>query len=515
MNSTFTLTLKLDINKNEEAYLNKVFHYANHIYNVGVKEIKRRFNNLYKDKTYQNIMNNYSKAKKFSNKEKALLKEIRIKYGLNSKQSIEEYLKKNRYQFDRYINATATQIIANDLFNAVEKILYENGEDIHFKKYKNCKSISGKSNKQGIRINENFETIYQHHKYKVTVRPKDIYAQTVLSYINFEQTKLPRKERNLNDKEYAINFCRIKRKRKGNHYKYYLEINLQGTPPHKVIKPKSNKVGIDIGTSTIAVCSKEGIIFKELNDGIEKIDKEIAILNRKADKLRRINNPNNFNPNGTIKKNTKTFKKVWYNSNKMKYLYNRISTLYSKRSAKLKQFQNTLAKEIIGYGENIYIENMNYQALAKKSKKTEISEKTGKCKKKKRFGKSIGIHAPAQLISIIETKLSYDNRTLIKVDNKAIKASQFNHITGEYIKPKLNQRWKTLEQDVNVQRDLYSAYLLSKVISPTEIDVQSCFDNFENFKIKHDELMNELFKQYQQNKKFPSCMGIKETLNYI
>lgn len=174
---------------------------------------------------------------------------------------------------------------------------------------------------------------------------------------------------------------------------------------------------------------------------LKKIDKEIAILNRKVDKLRRINNPDNYNPNGTIKKNTKSFKKVWYNSNKMKYLYNRISTLYSKRSSKLKQFQNTLAKEIIRYGENIYIENMNYQALAKKSKKTEKSDKTGKCKKKKRFGKSIGIHAPAQLISIIETKLSYDNRTLVKVDNKAIKASQFNHITGKYIKPKLSQRW--------------------------------------------------------------------------
>ena len=515
MNSTFTLTLKLDINKNEEVYLNKVFHYANHIYNVGVKEVKRRLNKLYKDKTYQIIMKNYSKTKKISNKEKALLKEIRTQYGLNSKRSIEEYLKKNRYQFEKYIDATATQIIAKDLFNAVEKILYGDGENIHFKKYKNCKSISGKSNKQGIRINENFEMIYQHHKYKVVVKPKDVYVQTILSYINFEQTKLSRKDRNLNDKEYAINFCRIKRKRKGNRYKYYIEINLQGVPPHKAINPKSDKVGIDIGTSIIAVYSNDDIIFKELNDGIEKIDKEIAILNRKADKLRRINNPNNFNLNGTIKKNTKTFKKVWYNSNKMKFIYNKISTLYSKRSAKLRQFQNILAKEIIGYGETIYIENMNYKALAKKSKKTEISEKTGKCKKKKRFGKSIGVHAPARLISIIETKLSYDNRTLVKVDNKAIKASQFNHITGEYVPAKLNQRWKTLDHNINVQRDLYSAFILSNVENSTEIDIQSCFDNFEIFKIKHDELMNELFKQYQQNKKFPPCMGIKETLNYI
>ena len=42
--SEFTLTLRLDINKNDEAYFNKVFYYANHIYNVGVKEAKRRLN---------------------------------------------------------------------------------------------------------------------------------------------------------------------------------------------------------------------------------------------------------------------------------------------------------------------------------------------------------------------------------------------------------------------------------------------------------------------------------------
>lgn len=513
--STFTLTLRLDINKNEETYLNKVFYYANHIYNVGVKEAKRRLNKLHKDKTYQTIMNNYSETKKLSGKEKSVLKELRIKYGLNSKTSIEEYIKHNRKQFDKYVDATIQQTLATNLFESIKKNLYSNGEEIHFKKYRNRFSVSGKSNKQGIKLNSDFNLDYQNHKYKVIVKPNDIYAQTILSYINFEQSKLPRKIRILNDKEYAINFCRIKRRKKDDHYKYYIEINLQGVPPHKIITPKSNKAGIDIGTSTIAVYSNNNIIFKELDDNVKRIDKEIAILNRKADKLKRLNNPQNFNEDGTIKRNTKNFKKVWNNSNKLKQTYNKISTLYGKRSAKLRQFQNILAKEIISYGETIYIETMNYKALAKKSKKTEISEKTGKFKKKKRFGKSIGIHAPAQLVSIISMKLSYEGRQLVEVENKAIKASQFNHFTGECVPTKLNERWKTLTDNVNVQRDLYSAFILSNVDNPNEIDIQSCLENFEKFKNQHDILMIKLFNDYKNNKKFPSCIGIKETSNYL
>lgn len=514
----FTLTLKLDINKNEEAYFNKVFYYANHIYNVGVKEAKRRLNKLYKDKDYQAIMYSYSQNKELTNQQKAELKELRIKYKLNSKSSIEEYLKVNRQQFSKYIDATTQQMLANDIYRAIDKNLFGNGKDIKFKKYKDRKTISSKSNNQGIRFNKKYEVLYQNKSYKVIVKPNDYYAQTILSYINFEQSYLPRKDRWLKYYEYAINFCRIKRRRKGNHYVYYIELNLQGTPPYKKSQPKADKVGIDIGTSTIAIYSNTDILFKELNDGITNIDRQITILNRKADKLRRINNPDNYNEDGTIKKNSKYFKRVWYNSNQLKNIYNQISTLYNKRSAKLRQFHNILAKEIINYGNEIVIETMNYQNLAKKSNKTEINNKTGRYKRKKRFGKSIGIHAPAQLISIIKTKLSYEQRTLTVVNNKAIKASQYNHITGEYVPTKLSDRWKNLSNNIYVQRDLYSAFILANIKNTEEIDIQSCIDNFSNFLDKHNQLIKDLYNQQVNSKHiFPSCMGINKKYipNYI
>lgn len=511
MENNFTLALKLKTNKNEEYYFNKVFFYANHIYNVGVKEIKRRLHKLCSDEQYQNLMKLYKTNKSFTKEGKALLKDLRIKYKLNSKFEIEEYLKYNRNQFKKYIDSMTCQMIANNLYVAVEKILYSNGEEIHFKKYKDLHSISGKTIKQGIRFTENFELIYQGKTYKTVIKHNNLYAQTILSYINFNKSLLSKKCRNLNNNEYAINFCRLKRRRKGRHYVYYVELNLEGIPPHKKIEYKNDKVGIDIGTSTIAVCSNDKLIFKELNDGIENIDSKIATLNRKADKLRRINNPQNYNSNGTIKNNTKNFKRTWYNSNKLKNTYSKISILYQKRSDKLKQFHNILANEIISYGKDVYIETMNYQALQKRSTKNEISKKTNRPKKKKRYGKSIGIHAPSQLINIIKTKLSYDDRQLITVNNKSIKASQFNHLTGEYIPSKLKDRWKGLSCDIKVQRDLYSSFILSNVINEDEIDIESCFKNFDDFKQLHDQLIKDLYLlKTKENKRFPSCMGINE-----
>ena len=111
---------------------------------------------------------------------------------------------------------------------------------------------------------------------------------------------------------------------------------LEGIPPQKSRKYGKGRVGIDIGTSTIAIFSSEGVMLKELNDGIESIDKEIAKLNRKADRQRRANNPDNYNLDGTICRNSKTFKRKWIVSRKQKITYDKIKELNRLRSDKLK-----------------------------------------------------------------------------------------------------------------------------------------------------------------------------------
>ena len=267
---------------------------------------------------------------------------------------------------------------------------------------------------------------------------------------------------------------------------------MEGLPPMKERKIGKGRVGIDIGTSTIAAVSEADMVFKELNDGIESIDAEIRRLKRQLDRQRRANNPDNYNANGTIKSNSKSFHQVWKKSKRQSLTEDKIREQYAKRSAKLSQFQDDLANEIVAMGDEIVIEAMNFQALQKRVKKTEKSDKTGRYKRKKRFGKSISIHSPFSLIQKIKTRLAYHKGNLVEVDTYKMKASQANHITGEYMSSDLKKRWKELVPGTFVQRDLYSAFLLFNAKNKEEIDFELCEQTFDNFFDGHNRLIAEL-----------------------
>lgn len=193
------------------------------------------------------------------------------------------------------------------------------------------------------------------------------------------------------------------------------------------------------------------------SSNIKKTDNEIARLNRKLDCQRRTNNPQNYNEDGTIKRNTKCFKRTLHNSKNMVKTKNQLRNLYQKRSNQMKLSHTLLANEILKLGSNIVVENMQWLALARKAKKTEKSEKTGKFKKKKRFGKSIANHAPSKLIEIMNTKLKYIDKEITKVDCFKTSATKFNHNTGELMEITLKDRYVTIDGHT-IQRDIRSAF---------------------------------------------------------
>ena len=120
-------------------------------------------------------------------------------------------------------------------------------------------------------------------------------------------------------------------------------------------------------------------------------------------------------------------------------------------------------------------------------------------KKKKRFGKSLSIHSPSQFISILKRKANYYNYEIDEV-NTTVKASQYNHITKEYKKKKLNER-KCIIGEYEIQRDLYSAFLLMNT-NDNIIQQELCEKSFNNFVILHNIEIERLKKQ-----KNISCIG--------
>ncbi|MGY3718894.1 hypothetical protein ACWE42_25705, partial [Sutcliffiella cohnii] len=60
------------------------------------------------------------------------------------------------------------------------------------------------------------------------------------------------------------------------------------------------RVGIDIGTSTVAVCSETKVMLTELAPSVVELDKQIRIIQRSMDRSRRASNPFKYKEDGTI-----------------------------------------------------------------------------------------------------------------------------------------------------------------------------------------------------------------------
>ena len=90
------------------------------------------------------------------------------------------------------------------------------------------------------------------------------------------------------------------------------------------------------------------------------------------------------------------------------------------------------------------------------------------------------------LLEIINRKLKYQDLELKKIDTYAVKASQFNHTTGEWTKKFLSNRWNNID-DKLIQRDLYSAFLIQNTTKTLDVvDIDLCNLKFDNFVKLHD-----------------------------
>jgi len=464
--SNYVLTLPLNTEIYQEDILNKRFNICRQIYNVCLGEIIKRYNHMRESKEYTRI----SKLPKGKNRNKQF-NDLNKLYNINE-YSLHEFVKPMYKHFKDNIDSLTCQKLASRAYSTFEKLMFHTAKKVNFIKYDELKSIEGKWNKSGIRydIKTNL-LIWNGLKIPVIIKDNDVYAHMAI--------------------QDNIKYCRIKRDMIKGKYHYYVQLILEGIPPIKIHKETgeikgqigTGSVGIDIGTQTIAYSSQYDIKLLELAPEINKIDREIKLLQRKMDRSKRVTNPNKYNENGTIIKGNKD---KWIYSNHYIKIKNIRKELFRKQSVLRKQSHNILANKILNLGDKFYVEDMNYKGLQKRSKNTTINDKTGKFNKKKRFGKSLANKAPSMFLKILDNKLKWNGTQLYKINTYSIKASQYNHITNEYNKKDLSERWNDFGE-FKIQRDLYSAFLIMNVNNDLKtINRELCFSEFDKFKLLHD-----------------------------
>lgn len=489
-----TVRLLLKAGKHDKQIMEKRFRAAHHIHNVVVKHARKCLRKLSYDKEYKALKAEYSillKKDKLSRDDISYKKKLSQKmnkilrlYGL-SEYSFHSYIKVSAKQFRRCLSSQQIQKEATRVWRGVDNILFGNGKELHFKKFSNFYTISGKSNKNGVKFH------------------KDTYS---IEWLGLKiQCKLPRNSGYiLESLRSNISYCDIERKMFPNGWHYYVIIYLKGDAP-RTLGTAGNKdtvTGLDIGTSTVAAVSDHTAVLLELAPKCNGYNKKIARLIKSMDISRRNSNPGKFRPDGTIDASNKN---KWVYSNTYLRNRNKLKSLYRQKKAYIKQSHEEMINRLLEESVHFIVEDMYFKGLQRKarntgrsSRVTDIKQKDGsvkqvhKYKRRKRFGRSLNNRAPASFITILTRKAGLYGGSVYKVNTKVFRASQYNHVTDDYVKTELSERMKMIGVHM-VQRDLYSAFLLKN--SNNELnkpDRDKCILGFDRFIELQDNLINTM-----------------------
>lgn len=458
---SYVVEFKLKLEPYEMHKLDKAFEIARIIYNTCLSMALKRSNQLKQTKEFNQLRKlppSKERTKKFSALEQ---------YYEFTEYSLHASIVETKKYFG-HLGINEVQKLMTRAFKAVQKVHYGQAKNVRFKRKDEIVSIENKSNKTGLREKDG-KILFQGLKMTYHIKTNDCYAQLTC----LDKTK------------YARLVKRIVR----GKMMYFVQLIKEGTPPMKQRKTKDGTVGIDIGTSTIAVVAEDQAFFEPLIEKEQTLkakQQEIRLLQRKLDRSKRATNPHKFNEDGSI--NLKN-KDPWAFSNR--YDKNRKALCEMHRKVRLhrKMSHEQLANRIIALGNTVKVEQMSFSGLQKRSKVTTIHARTGRINKKKRFGGSLLNYAPATLLEIIHRKLAYHGEQLIKVNTYKVKASQYNHITKTYQKKSLSQRWNNVN-DKKIHRDLYAAFLIRHVCEKDRETIQQvlCEQHYPQFLIQHQSI---------------------------
>ena len=467
---SFVMEFELIAGNQEINFLEKRFNTGSNIYNLCLDHCIKQLNKLKRDKEYRKpvkalkAVNRKLEKKNLPQDEIKRLKAIKVSCTNKIKElekeyqftenDVQKYAKVPREFTGKFLNSNIVQKIASTAFEAVKKIQYKKAKKVKFKR-KGEISLEGKTNETGF--------IFDIRTMRLKLGKK----------LSCNLKTIDKKQKNCFKNR--IKFSRVLKRCIRGKKRYFLQIVFEGMPEVD-FKIGKGEVGLDIGTSTVAVSSDDEVKLLKLSE-TELETRKIRILQRSLDRKIRMANPDNYDENGRIKKK----KKEWKLSKNYFRELNKLKEIYRKKRAKDNQYKNILVKFILSQGDVVKTEKTSVNSWKSRSKKTVINKNNGKTASKKRFGKSVNNNSPGIFIRKIEEKLSYFGKELIKINPFKTKASQFNHISQEFKKCSLEVRFKELIQGIVVQRDLYSAFLIKNVENLNEYNMEKINQQFEKF----------------------------------
>ena len=469
---SYVVSVKLHLPKQIENRLEKSFRISNSAYNEGISLGLKRFEAMKQNPYYQELLEarrlvkaGIDKLKKAKKKTKGLdqqvklydkaLFELRKAYGLTEFDLSAYLCQQRRKEGSSYkqLAASEIQVIAKQVMKTLEKVLFYQikPHKVQFRsKFDLDVSYRNRANKEATRL---VPSDRKGIAYRLYIHKASTFVDIPVKAFNkYQQLSLLRSEK--------IKYVQIIRKTIRGKKVYILQIVCQGIPLSKVTKG-SEVVGIDPGISTVAFASPSEVALVDLvPKNITRKEKHLKRLDQRIERSRRVNNPECYKKNGTIKKGAR-FKRP---SNRQVRLQNRRRKVYRSLSEERKKLQGQLVNRLVSQASSIKIEELNVKGLQKRSRDIRINPKTNRPFSKKRFGKAIFRAAPSDFKTALETRASQLGIDVEVISPKDVKPSQYNHITQTFEKKSLSTRIYDLSNEYkDVQRDLYSAFLIEHI----------------------------------------------------
>ena len=419
--SRCVLTLPLKTEIWQEDVINKRLELQRQVYNAMLGFELKQLEKLKQNPEYieamdslreyaQNGKKGCKEYKEAGKKRNALLRE----YGFSEFDFISDSLKFAKHFSANIGSKVASYSIGKPMWQAFDKMLFGTGDKVHFKYKDSIDSVvsDGKTaikmvDDKGVRLSCRTDETKLFIQYgtkgnRVLTIPIKLNLKNMYE---LEMLSMPIKQ------------VRILRRKEKGKYKYYTQLCLDGVPATKfdattgeIKHPIGNgKVGLFVNTNSVTVATKDGTVKYSLSDGVPNYADKIAELQRYMDNSRRATNPENFNPDGTIKKGIVIdgvrHKLKWTFSKRYMKARDEVAELMRLERVKRKLHHQKLANEILSMGNDFRVNVYPFAKAAKRSTEDKTTKK-GTPASKKRAGKSIEENAPSLFIDILTNKIN-------------------------------------------------------------------------------------------------------------
>lgn len=347
-----------------------------------------------------------------------------------------------------HLGSKLVQTIATRAFKATERLLFGQANKVRFKGKDRLHSIENKTNEESLRWKNNkvlWPAPRESKLSDIVLNPIIDQKDEVLTYALTCRTKYVRiVKRNLNGKR-----------------RWSVQLICSGVPFHKSKNRLGDGlIGLDLGPSTVALVGDNWASLVPFCSELADKSTTITKLQRQLARSSRMNNPDNYEPDfikrkqgqkpkrkkGKVKKGSKQ----WKNSRRYLKLRAKKAEIERRLAASRKSLQGRLVNQVLSQGKHVKMEKVSLKAW------------------QKLWGKSIGRKAPGMFQSELIRKAEGAGGSALQFSTRKTALSQVC-LCGRKQKKPLSQRVHQCPCGIQMQRDLFSAFLSRYVDAQTEL----------------------------------------------